>query len=521
MERLNGFFAFAIYDKVGQSLFIARDRFGIKPLLIYQDDEKLLFASEMKALFAYGIARCANMRAIYAYLQLSYLPPHVSAIKNVKKLRPGECMTINLGEKSAEIHTETHYRLKRESPLKMLAYEQAQKRLFALMNDAVRLRLIADVPLGIFLSGGMDSSIITALASTHVKQLNTFSIGFSDNPQYDETPYAQLVAKHYGTTHTVFKLSENELCEALHGVLDYLDEPFADSASLPLFLLCQQVRKHATVALSGDGGDELFAGYNKHRAEYRMLRGGVLVNLVKTAHPLWKILPKSRQGNWANRFRQLERFARAARSKPRNRYVEWASFMPAPQVAALFGLPIESIAYNEHIAPYLSHFNKNEANLTDTLYADTRLVLPGDMLVKTDLMSMANSLEVRVPFLDHRVADFAFQLPDGYKMNGKLNKRIVQDAFRHLLPSELYNRPKHGFEVPLLKWMRGEYRSKIFRNLLNRDYLEAQGVFDVAAVNLLNKKLMSSNPGDAALQMWALVAFQHWAQKYAIEFETE
>jgi asparagine synthase (glutamine-hydrolysing) len=384
------------------------------------------------------------------------------------------------------------------------------------LDDAVKERMISDVPLGAFLSGGIDSSVIVALASRHTNALKTFSVGYRDNPYFDETKYAKLVAAQYKTDHTVFSLTNNDFLEHVGGVLDYLDEPFADSSAIPVFILSHLTRKHVTVALSGDGGDEVFAGYNKHGAEWRVRQRSLLNSLVKAGHPVWKALPRSRNGKFTNKFRQLYRFAEGAKLGERERYWRWAAFNNPQQAGALLQ-PAARDSVNvaemeREKAALLEVIGREDYN--EMLVADMNLVLLSDMLVKVDMMSMANSLEIRSPFLDYKVVDFAFGLSADYKINGQLKKRIVQDAFRPMLPEELYNRPKQGFEIPLLGWFRNELWSLINDDLLDRRFVTEQGIFNPDATEALKQKLRSNNPEDSHATIWALIVFQHWWKKY-------
>ena len=515
---MNGFFAFAIYDNHDQSLFIARDRYGIKPLFIYQDEDKLCFASEIKALLALGLPKKLDAVALANYLHFNYVPAPSSMFENIEKFPVGNYFHIKGNKVDKAQYYDIPYHEKAANAT-TLSYEDAQKQLHDLLDDSVRLRLIADVPLGAFLSGGIDSSVIVALASKYTNQLNTFSIGYKDEPYFDETNYALLVADKYKTNHTVFSLTNDDLLANLYDVLDYLDEPFADSSALAVFILSKLTRQEVKVALSGDGADELFAGYNKYMGEYKITHGGVPAAAIKTLSPLWKTLPKSRNSKAGNIIRQLHRFAEGAKLSTSERYWRWAGFGDEAQSVAML-TPAYQQKYSTAIhqsrkAEILKHFTA-DSGINEVLRTDIDLVLQNDMLVKVDMMSMANSLEVRVPFLDYRVVDFAFSLPEKYKINAKSKKRIVQDAFRHLLPAELYNRPKHGFEVPLLKWFRNDLKDLILNDLLEDEFVIAQGVFDINEIRKVKQKLFSNNPEDVHARIWALIVFQYWWKKYFI-----
>jgi asparagine synthase (glutamine-hydrolysing) len=518
LSKLNGFFAFCIYDKQEQTLFAARDRFGIKPMLYVFDENKFIFSSEMKSIVRYGIEKDIDYTSLYSYLQLNYIPAPDTIFQKVKKLLPGHYAIVSNKQMKVEQYYEIPY--DRFSP-KAISYDKAMSEFKNLLDDAVQRRLISDVPLGSFLSGGLDSSVVTGLASRHKPDLHTFSIGFRDEKFFDETVYANLVAKHFKTDHTVFSLTNDDLLKHVHDVLDYIDEPFADSSAINVFILSKETRKHATVALSGDGADELLAGYNKHAAFYRMRNPGWEENMVKDLLPLLKLLPQSRNSSFANKVRQLVRFGEGMRMKPSGRYWRWAGYAKETDVDRLLasspqwrgGAENAEVFLNSEYQRRKEFFVKNipdNYSMNDILYTDTKFVLPNDMLTKVDLMSMAHGLEVRVPFLDYRVVNFLFSLPDDFKINKSIRKRILQDTFRDMLPPELYNRPKKGFEVPLLKWFRKELKSWITDDLLSKKKIEEQGIFNYAEIEKLKKQLFSSNPGDVHARIWGLIVFQVW-----------
>ncbi len=513
LPKLNGFFSFCIYDKAEQTLFIARDRFGIKPLLYLFDDNKFIFASEMKAILQYGIEKDIDFASLHTYLQLNYIPAPATIFKNVKKLLPGHYITVRSNQLEIKQYYEIPYAA--NGQLSTIGYDDAKEKLKALLDDSVKRRLVADVPLGAFLSGGIDSSVITGLASKHKPDLHTFSIGFRDEKFFDETEYARLVAKHFKTEHTVFSLTNDDLYAHVHDILNYIDEPFADSSTINVFILSKETRKHATVALSGDGADELLAGYNKHAAFYRMLHPGLKENAASALLPLLKLLPQSRSNALTNKIRQLVRFGEGKRLSPSERYWRWASFADEDEANLLLNNSVGRSFTSEYLQRKNSLIKNVPDNysMNDILLADVQMVLPNDMLTKVDLMSMAQGLEVRVPFLDYNVVNFIFSLPDDYKINASLRKRILQDAFRDMLPPELYNRPKKGFEVPLLKWFRKEMKSLITDDLLSKKFIEEQNIFSYPEIEKLKKQLFSSNPGDVHARIWGLVVFQWWWRK--------
>src|SRR5579859_754561 len=326
LNKLNGFFAFCIYDKEEQSFFIARDRFGVKPLLYQFDEDKFLFSSEMKSILAYGVEKDIDYTALHAYLQLNYIPAPRTIFQNVKKLLPGYYLKV----RSRKLEVERYYSIpdRRQSAVesRQPTYDEAKNKFRELLEASVQRRLISDVPLGAFLSGGIDSSVVTGLAVKHKPDLHTFSIGFRDEKFFDETNYARLVAKHFKTEHTVFSLTNNDLYEHVNSILDYTDEPFADSSAINVYILSKETRKHATVALSGDGADELLAGYNKHGAFYRAIHPSWKEALAVSLLPLWKAFPQSRNNLLSNKSRQLQRFAEGMKLSSKERYWHWAGF---------------------------------------------------------------------------------------------------------------------------------------------------------------------------------------------------
>ncbi len=517
LDKLNGFFAFAIHDKESDELFLARDRMGIKPLLVYKDENAIVFGSEMKSLMAFGIPREIDVDSQFLYHQFNYTPYPETIFRNVAELEPGSWMRIKGKEEpsaSLRVTNEVFWSIpKPTAPKTKLTYEQAQQKLRELMEKSVQRRMIADVPLGSFLSGGIDSSIIATLAARQTDKLNTFSIGYADEPLFDETHYAEAVAKKIGSNHTVFKLTNDDLYADLHDVLNYIDRPFADSSALPVHILCKHTRKHVTVALSGDGADELFSGYNKHAAEFRARNLGLKEQVVAALKPLWFLLPASRNSSFGNTVRQLQKFSEGVSLGAKERYWNWASFWQDEEVDKLIRDRVNKDELNKRKSKLTAELGSTN-DLDEVLYTDLHQVLRNDMLTKVDLMSMANSLEVRVPFLDHEIVEFACSLPENYKITSSIRKRILQETFRPDLPEMLFKRPKHGFEVPLLNWFKGELNSLITDDLLSRTLIREQDIFNWEAIQSLINKLHSNDPGDSATHIWNLIVFQTWWKRY-------
>ena len=501
LSELNGFFSLAFYDTREDTMLLARDRFGIKPLHYFHDEQFLAFGSEMKALLSYPIDRSLDHESLYWYLRLTYLPLHRSMIQGVKKLLPGNYLEVE----DHEVRTGVYCDLE---PIDATgySYEEAKKETVRLLEQSVERRMVADVPLGAFLSGGTDSSAVVSLASGFNQNLNTFSIGYKDHSFFDETNYAELVAKRFGTNHTTFSLTNDDLLDSLPSVIGYIDEPFADSSAIPTYILSQKVSQSMKVALSGDGADELFGGYYKHLAFTKANETSLSNSVLRQMGKLTSIIPQSRSSKVGNLARRMTKYATLLKLSPGEKYWMLASFLQNPNTL----LKDPSSAG----APLLNQRNGELSDLNDFLDTDLRVVLPGDMLTKVDLMSMANSLEVRVPFLDKDLVSFARSLPSTYKVSHNQRKRVLQDAFEHILPKELHHRAKKGFEVPMLAWLRNELNQDLHDTVFNLDYLLAQGIFEVEAIELLKQKLNSGNPGDVHATLWTLYVFQKWYKNY-------
>ncbi len=513
LDRLLGFFAFAVYDKEDNSLFVARDRMGVKPLLFYKDEDKFIFSSEMKSLLAYNIPKELDEVSLFQYLQLNYVPKEHSIFKNVYRLLPGEFIHIKGRQFTQKKYYEVSYSEKKINHV--ISFEESKEKLLELLEDSVRMRLISDVPLGAFLSGGTDSSAIVALASRHTNHLNTFSIGFKDEPFFDETKYANLVAKKFNTNHTVFSLTNQDLHEHIFEALDYLDEPFADSSALPFYILCKKTSGKVKVALSGDGADEIFAGYNKYLGEHKIRQGGFKADLLKALYPVLEHLPKSRNGFFSNKIRQFHRFAEGAKMTPKERYWRWSTIMSEKTVTNLFSSEFLKKVNKENYTKRKSNCTNHlstPGSLNEVLLSDVTMVLPDNMLFKADMMSMANGLEVREPFLDHRLVDFAFSLPVDYKIDDHLKKKIVREAFHEILPKELYDRPKKGFDVPLVKFYKRELRSLILE-LFDNEFIKAQGIFNPKEIEKIKNTVLNGSLYEQDA-IWNLIAFQYWWKKF-------
>jgi asparagine synthase (glutamine-hydrolysing) len=501
----NGDFSFAFYNKTDKILTLARDRFGIKPLYYFFDDDVFCFSSEIKSLVKFPFEKSISKVALQAYFHLNYIPTPLSIFNNVYKIKPGHLLQVN---SQGETMFKEYYKIKSDFDQE-ISYEDAKSQLRFLIEKSVESRMVSDVSIGTFLSGGIDSSIITGVASKFTNTLNTFSVGFPDEPIFDETKYASLIAKKFKTKHYIFSIRNNELINGVYELFENLDEPFADSSALAVYILSKETKKIASVALSGDGADELFAGYNKHAAEFKIRNSIIFNSLLPYLNEISFKFSKSRNSNMGNFFRKLDKYSRGIGLSAGERYWQWARWAGLTEIGLLKLEFNEVVEYEKVKNEYISNCNQD---FDSVLRTDFKLVLENDMLVKVDRMSMANSLEVRVPFLDHEIVDFAFKLNTSYKIDNWNQKKILKDAFSDILPSEIVSRRKKGFEVPLLKWLRGDLRSLIDK-YLSQDFIVKQNLFNYPIVENVKQKLFSDSPNDAVEQVWALLVFQFWWHK--------
>ncbi|MGZ3864842.1 MAG: asparagine synthase (glutamine-hydrolyzing) [Bacteroidia bacterium] len=508
LNKINGFFAFFLYDKQTDSFFAARDRYGVKPLYYCHDEDYFACSSELRSLKHISGSNEIDKAALYAYLQLTYVPEKTTILKDTHKLEPGHCVLIQ----NKKVKIEKYYSLR--IPSKYTALKDENKKFLSLLESAVEARLVSDVPVGSFLSGGIDSSVITAIASRQNKDLQTFSIGFGGNKHFDESVYAEVVAKKYKTNHHTFHLTESEAEAELDNFFAGIDEPFADSSAFNVFILSKKTKKHVKVVLSGDGADELFAGYNKHRAEWMVRHQKAKTLLLKNSGVFSKLIPSSRNSKLSNKTRQLQRFAAGAKLSAGERYWRWASFYDEKHAAKIIALNEKEKSNFEFLKKEYTKTLNEDYN--SVLLADMNLVLPGDMLTKVDRMSMAHGLEIRNPFLDYRMVEFAFSLEPSSKIDGRSQKKIIKESCAHLLPDEILHRKKHGFETPVQQWLQGPLKNRIDELCLDESFIEQQGLFSYKEIRSLVKKALSADAGDTTSVVWSLLIFNHWYKKYIL-----
>ncbi len=507
---LRGMFALAIWDEKKGRLFLARDRVGQKPLCYTEHQGQFIFASELKAILQVpNVPREVNLEALHHYLTYQYVPTPLTMFKGIKKLPPAHFLIWEKGQ----VRIERYWELSFQSGM-IRSEEDCREGVRALFEEAVKLRLVSDVPLGAFLSGGVDSTAVVGMMSRlSNRPVKTFSIGFEEKA-YNELKFAQMAAKHFKTEHHEFMVRPEAL-KILPKLIWHYNEPFADSSAIPTFYVAEKTREYVTVALNGDGGDESFAGYPRYRAvklaeHYQCLPVWLREKLIRK----WaEKLPSSFE---AKTFRRrLKRFLEAISLSPERRYAHWVSFFDERMKEELYSSSmkraiegIDSFTHLENV-----YGEADGSNFLDkTLYVDMRTYLPDDLLVKVDIATMANSLEARSPFLDHKLMEFAASIPSHLKLKGLTGKYILKKSLRGLLPPPIRRRSKMGFGVPISHWFRNELKDYLSEVLLSETSLK-RGYFQEGYIRqLLNEHCQGSC--DHGHRLWALLNLELWQRMF-------
>ena len=509
-KHLRGMFAFALWDEKHQRLLLARDRVGKKPLLYSIVGGELVFASEFQAILRHpGVARDVNEAAISHYLSFMCVPAPLTAFAGVRKLEPGHFLIWQDGEVEIRRYWSLDFRNKID-----ISEREAGERVVDLLRDAVRVRLMSDVPLGAFLSGGIDSSAVVALMSElSAERVKTFSIGF-DEQEFNEISHARRVAERFGTDHHEFIVRPNAV-EVLPTLVRHYGEPYADSSAIPTYYLAKMTRQHVTVALNGDGGDECFAGYERYAAMHVAQRYHHLPRVLReqVVEPALAAIPEA--GSTRSRLGRARRFFDVMGRPVGERYFRLTSAISEELKAELcapeFLARTSSAKAISYVQPWFE--GNGEIDVVDrALLADTSHYLPNDLLVKVDIASMAASLEARSPFLDHHVMEFAASLPARYKLRGLTTKRVLKNALKGLLPPENLTRNKMGFGVPIGRWFRGELRAFLGETILSerafgRGYFKRESVKRLVADHVDGRR-------DYAHQLWTLLMLELWHQEF-------
>lgn len=514
LEHFNGMFAFAIYDRKARRLFLARDRVGLKPLHYLWDGQRFLFASELKALLRDpSVPRELDTFSLSKYLTFEYVPAPHTIFRHIRKLEPGHCLSVDLARGTLEDRKYWDIPLMDDSP-NIKPVDEYAVELLDRLEDAVRLRLVSDVPIGIFLSGGIDSSTVAALANKHHgSPIRAFTIGFDDK-SYDESAHAIRVARTLGVDHRLQMFRVSEMHQVLPRVLDAMDEPLGDASILPTYLLSRFAAGEVKVVLGGDGGDELFAGYPTYQAlklvRYFLALPHELRDLIRR---MVAALPVShRYFSFDFKIKQL---LRGAGVSPEIMFFHWmGSFTEMEKPDLLLPEVWQGIARRnafEDVLDYIKESNlKND--LERALYLSMKMYLQDDVLVKVDRASMANSLEVRAPMLDYRFVEFVAQMPTEFKLNRLTTKYILKRSVARILPREIVNRPKKGFGIPVGKWIMTDLRD-LFEEYLGEARLKRDGIFDARTVRTLLDDHLARRKDNRKL-LWTLLIFQLWRERW-------
>lgn len=508
-HKLNGMFAFAIWDRTEQKLVLVRDRLGVKPLYYYTDDRLLAFGSELKAILSFPqVPRHIDLEALDTFLTFEYVPAPLSIFRGIRKLPAGHFLTLQKGKTKVT----RYWDLPGTEPID----DQAgiDEELCGLLRDSVRLRLISDVPLGAFLSGGIDSSAIVAfMAEIMDRPVKTFSIGFEDE-SYNELGYARRVAEHFGTDHHELTIKP-DVVGLVQDLVHHLDEPFADVSIFPTFLVSRLARQHVTVVLSGDGGDELFGGYDWYVADkldgyYHNLPRRIRNSCVP--HVMRRIAPTAKKKGAVNK---LKRFVEGTLLPASLQHYRWSMYAWGESKDALYAENVKPLMRtfdaSARFKAYLYRDDKVD-RLRQQQAADIKTYLPDDILVKVDRMSMANSLEARTPFLDYRLVEFAYRLSSCLKLRGLQTKYVLRRCLAGKLPPFVLERKKEGFSIPMKNWLNGELRS-LMLDVLSESRIRRRGYFDPAYVRRLIDEHREGTHNHGHL-LWALIVFELWHERY-------
>ncbi|MDP1853082.1 MAG: asparagine synthase (glutamine-hydrolyzing) [Candidatus Omnitrophota bacterium] len=509
VKHLRGMFAFAIWDKKKERLFLARDRLGKKPLNYAYKNGSLIFSSEIRPILEDpSISRSVKIESLHNYLSYLYVPCPETMFEGINKLAPAHILVWEKGE----IKIEKYWSLSYAKKIKMPQEEYCQK-ILELFTDAIKARLISDVPLGVFLSGGIDSSAVVALMSKVLNRpVKTFSIGFNE-ASFNELRYARIVANTFCTEHKEYVVTPKAL-DILPKLIRHFGEPFADSSSIPEYYLSMLARKDVTVALSGDAGDELFAGYDRYAA-----------NKLAGYYSSFPRLFRNRISRFLEKFpestakkgiiKRIKRFINASDLPKEKRYAAWVSAFDNVLKEKIYSRQMQERLENIDSCDYiLDMYRKSDAVdfIDSTLFVDTMTYLPNDLLVKVDIVSMANSLEVRSPFLDHKLVEFAAQIPSSLKLKGLTTKYILKQALRKLLPREIIQRRKEGFGVPVGRWFQNEIKDYAYNLLLSKPSI-GRGYFRPEAIREMFNEHISGKI-DHGQRIWILLNLELWHQAF-------
>ena len=516
VERFIGMFAIALFDEKTQEVVFIRDRAGVKPLFYYQKNDLILFSSELKSFHEHPeFEKKLDLNAVAAYMQYGNVPTPHCIFKNCAKIKPGHYLKINLESKSQqEVQYWNVYDFYNQPKLN-LSFPEAKIKTKELLKSAFNYRMVADVPVGVFLSGGYDSTTVTSLIQAEsTTKLKTFTIGVPDIG-LNEAPYARDIAKHLGTDHTEINCTEEEAIEMIKDLPFFYDEPFADSSAIPTTLVSKAARKDVTVALSADGGDEIFGGYNRY--DYMNRYGKTLNSIPKAVRKILvgamgnisseKIPVLKNKYNFHNRYEKLKIVLNDPSEK--EIMLSLSQQFNDEQMKSVMKSEFKSLPTMFQSKEMLEDF---KSPLSYMMAIDFQTYMLDDILQKVDRATMTNSLEGREPMLDHRILEFAAQLPDEYKYQNGIKKRILREIAHEYVPQELLDRPKMGFAIPIAKWLKNELRDHV-EEYLNEDRIEKQGIFNWAFIAKLKIDFYSGRK-EYDSKLWYFLMFQMWYEKW-------
>lgn len=515
IDRFIGMFAFVIYDNEKEELTCVRDRAGVKPFFYYWDKNVFLFASELKSFDQHPkFKKDINLDAVAAFMQFGNVPTPYCIYKDCFKLKPGHHLNLKLKTKHLELKKYWDVYDAYNTPKLDISFDEAKVETEKILKSAFDYRMVSDVPVGVFLSGGYDSSLLTAiLQKDRSEKLKTFTIGVPDIG-LNEAEYAKDVAKHLGTEHYEYTCTQKEALELIDDLPHYYDEPFADSSAIPTTMVCKMARKQVTVALSADAGDEIFAGYNRY--DY-LMRYGKKLNQIPSflraltvgsmnAIPAEKIPVLKNKYNFSNRYEKLKGLLKDP--SPKNLMLNLSRQYSEDQLKHIMAFP-----FNNLETAYLSEDLKHQfySPLAYMMAIDYQTYLVDDILQKVDRASMSASLEGREPFLDHRIIEWAAQLPDDFKYYKGRKKHILKEITHQYLPKKLMDRPKQGFAIPIDNWLTNDLKEKVLY-YLNDSKIEQQGIFQVDFIQKLKRDFYSGKK-ELAQKLWYVLMFQMWYEK--------
>lgn len=508
LEYLRGMFGIAIWDNERRELFIARDRMGVKPLYYTESQGDFLFASEIKALLQHPeVSAQPNLEGISAYLSLKYTPAPHTMFAGIQSLPPGHFMWVGRRGVKIQQYWDLPFAMETKPTATKISDEEYEERLLTLLRESVHLRLRSDVPFGAFLSGGLDSSTIVALMAQELSTpVKTFSVGFGDERDPDELPYAQAVADHFGCEHFTLKITSADFLQYADKVLWHLDQPIADQATVATFMVAKLAREHVKMVLTGEGGDELFAGYARYQGERWSTYSKWLPNWAGTSiRSISNRLPGLRRAKIAvsalTRSAEAERFANwfpMFADEAKHQLLTSAHADIKAGAASMFATTLKAC--------------RSQDPLSRMLYADSKMWLPDYLLLRGDKLTMAHSLEARVPLLDHKLVEFAARLPSRLKLQGKKRKILLRNVAAKLLPRQIIDRPKQGFPIPIERWLQKEAKP-LMLDLLSTASLQQRGLFNIKFVDTLIKQHVSGY-ADHSIGLWGLMSLEMWFRRF-------